>query len=86
MISSGVQKPAPKLAEQVLSCGWLEAGTANDGRQCAPVQPQVGSVVGSMTGGGVGHGHVKMTGGFLGESQPSEQAPVCTVGVADVGS
>jgi hypothetical protein len=41
--------------------------------------------VGSITAGPV-HGHVNVTGGRVGASQPIEQAPVGVVGVLDVGS
>jgi hypothetical protein len=46
---------------------------------------QDGSVAGSSTGGPF-HGHVRMSGGCFGASQPSEHAPVGAVGVAELGS
>jgi hypothetical protein len=83
MIVSGVQYPPGHGASSARS----GAGTRSAGRQCVPSQAglQDGKVDGSSTAGPA-HGHVKTSGGFWAASQPSEQAPVGSIGVADVGS
>src|SRR6266566_3752370 len=83
MIGSGAQYPPGHAA----SSARCDAGTRSAGRQCEPAQAGLhdGKVDGSSTGGPV-HGHVKTSGSCLGASQPSEHAPVGSVGVADVGS
>jgi hypothetical protein len=85
--SSGVQRPALVPLPHVASCEACPEGTKALGKQCAPAQAvsQAGRMLASITGGPV-HGHVNVTGGRVGASQPIEQAPVGAVGVLDVGS
>ena len=85
--SSGVQRPAVAPLPHVASCPATVGGTYALGRQCAPEQLGLhpGKIVGSMTAGPL-HGHVKVTGGRVGASQPSEHAPVAAVGCDEVGS
>src|SRR5437763_769327 len=63
-----------------------DGGTTLAGRQCAPEQPSshAGSCAG-LTSAGPCHGQVSSVGGFIGLSQPSEQAPVGAVGSVAVG-
>ena len=87
MRSSGVQRPALAPLPHGARRAACDGGTYALGRQCAPEQAesQLGSNDGLITAGPL-QGHTSVIGGCTGASQPSEQAPVSTVGVADVGS
>jgi hypothetical protein len=87
MRSSGAQRPALAPLPHGARLAACEGGTYASGRQCAPEQTgsQLGNTDALITGDPV-QGQVRVMGGRVGASQPSEQAPVGAVGVADVGS